>query len=377
MPSLSKKVSTGAFFVQFYDSDRDPKQKRVYLKDDQGEPITRQREARRAYRALTDEIEAGRFCPWRGDIEGTTLRSDRPDAPTPVVQAVEQFVHYKSLTTKPETADTYGYVLRPFAEVVSGAFVHEIDAMTVIEYVAGKDLAPSTRKSHADRICIFLRWAQSEGMIREDVTRSVRVGKVPARSLLDRFIKPDEFRRWTTFVEREGDPSHGWIVPVAEFGINTGLRLSELTSTTFENVDLKGGSVVVPAERAKNSQERRVPLNAMAYQAVVTERERLIDRGTFRPDLPVFQDRRGPLSRDHVSKTFKRYVREATFMPDRYHFHCLRHSFCSLLAQQGVPAVTIRDLAGHASISTSERYIHAFYRANADRATAALNSIWS
>src|SRR5512135_2028600 len=38
--------------------------------------------------------------------------------------------------------------------------------------------------------------------------------------------------------------------------------------------------------------------------------------------------------------------------------HVLRHTFCSRLADRGVPAGHIQKLAGHASITTTERYMH-------------------
>ena len=38
--------------------------------------------------------------------------------------------------------------------------------------------------------------------------------------------------------------------------------------------------------------------------------------------------------------------------------HVMRHTFCTLLAEHDVPIDVIRDLAGHASIRTTQKYIH-------------------
>ncbi len=52
--------------------------------------------------------------------------------------------------------------------------------------------------------------------------------------------------------------------------------------------------------------------------------------------------------------------------------HILRHTFCSHLALRGAPAVTIKELAGHAHLSTTMRYMH--LQAGAKEAAIALLS---
>jgi site-specific recombinase XerD len=38
--------------------------------------------------------------------------------------------------------------------------------------------------------------------------------------------------------------------------------------------------------------------------------------------------------------------------------HILRHTFCSRLAMKGAPAKAIQELAGHANLTTTMRYMH-------------------
>jgi len=38
--------------------------------------------------------------------------------------------------------------------------------------------------------------------------------------------------------------------------------------------------------------------------------------------------------------------------------HVLRHTFCSHLAMQGAPAKAIQEMAGHADLTTTLRYMH-------------------
>jgi integrase len=56
-------------------------------------------------------------------------------------------------------------------------------------------------------------------------------------------------------------------------------------------------------------------------------------------------------------KTGFRRAREAAGMPT-VRFHDLRHSCASLLVNMGVPLEVIRDILGHTTVKTTERYAH-------------------
>jgi len=58
---------------------------------------------------------------------------------------------------------------------------------------------------------------------------------------------------------------------------------------------------------------------------------------------------------NHVYNVFVRIAREAGVKPTRV--HDLRHSFGSIWAQR-VPLTVLKEMMGHASIKTTERYIH-------------------
>ena len=56
--------------------------------------------------------------------------------------------------------------------------------------------------------------------------------------------------------------------------------------------------------------------------------------------------------------------------------HRLRHTFCSILAAEGAPAKAIQDLAGHASIATTMKYMH-LSPANRAAAIGLLDAAWT
>jgi site-specific recombinase XerD len=60
------------------------------------------------------------------------------------------------------------------------------------------------------------------------------------------------------------------------------------------------------------------------------------------------------MTRDRVIKA----VRGAHVAGIDQGVHILRHTFCSHLVMKGAPARAIQELAGHADLSTTQRYMH-------------------
>ena len=58
-----------------------------------------------------------------------------------------------------------------------------------------------------------------------------------------------------------------------------------------------------------------------------------------------------------VARAFERGVRRAG-LPITGQLHILRHTFCSWLAIRGATTKAIQKLAGHASLTTTQRYMH-------------------
>ena len=66
----------------------------------------------------------------------------------------------------------------------------------------------------------------------------------------------------------------------------------------------------------------------------------------------------GPLSTQTVRKYLRRPFAEAGFVG--FYPHALRHSFATDLQRRGASVAEIKEMIGHASVATTERYLHGF-----------------
>jgi len=74
-------------------------------------------------------------------------------------------------------------------------------------------------------------------------------------------------------------------------------------------------------------------------------------------ELVFYRIRNKVLYQESISKQFKKIVRKSN-LSDKIHFHSLRHSFASLLAQKGVSLYIIKELLGHEDLATTQIYSH-------------------
>jgi integrase/recombinase XerC len=137
-----------------------------------------------------------------------------------------------------------------------------------------------------------------------------------------------------------------------------GLRVSELVSLNFGDVDLKSGiSKVV----GKGQKERMVPLGKAAVLAISAyiEVRHLIVTGKGVPHATAMfiNPSGGRLS----VRSVQRMIRTrglAIGARESVHPHALRHSFATHLLDGGADLRTIQELLGHASLSTTQTYTH-------------------
>jgi len=149
-------------------------------------------------------------------------------------------------------------------------------------------------------------------------------------------------------VEKETNPT---LSSIYSFAFGTGLRISEITNLKWNEVDLISRIINVKSTEdftTKSKKERVIPISNVVYDLLTN----LNNNSNY-----VFTKNGGKFNSTYVSKSFKKCVR-ATELNQKIHFHTLRHSFASCLAQQNVSLIVIKQLLGHESIQTSMIYSH-------------------
>ena len=147
-----------------------------------------------------------------------------------------------------------------------------------------------------------------------------------------------------------------WIrdIAILELLFVGGLRVSELCSLTLNDINLKHNAIMI---HGKGNKERLIYLEN--EEVIVALNSYLYQRKNGDSHLPyVFITKFGMmLSTQAVRNLVTKYTRLAGIKKNITP-HVFRHTFASLLLEEGVDIKYIQDFLGHSSISTTQIYLH-------------------
>jgi integrase len=138
-------------------------------------------------------------------------------------------------------------------------------------------------------------------------------------------------------------------------GGEAGLRCGEMIALEWGDVDLAKRQLCVRRSdwnghvgTPKGGRQRYVPLTRRLTAALAEHRH-------LRSKRVFCQDDRTSFTRQIVQGRMLLAARRANV---RRGVHILRHTFCSHLSMRGAPPKAIQELAGHADLTMTQRYMH-------------------
>lgn len=143
---------------------------------------------------------------------------------------------------------------------------------------------------------------------------------------------------------------------ILELMYATGLRISEVVSLEFKNIDFEECIVRV---MGKGKKERIVPINDYALKALkeyIDDYRPLLVKGTNNSYL-FLNNHGGLITRQGIFKMIKSECLKKGINKE-ISPHTIRHTFATHLLENGADLRIIQELLGHSDISTTQIYTH-------------------
>jgi len=147
------------------------------------------------------------------------------------------------------------------------------------------------------------------------------------------------------------------------FALYTGMRLNEICNIQLKDINFDERILSITNKenfRTKSGKQRQIPISDNLFKLLNEMLEQKPNDNIlslYNPESYIFSRNGFKLSANFVSKAFKKVLRKLN-MNERFHFHCLRHTFITNLIKNGVNINYVKEIAGHSEIQTTMNYIH-------------------
>lgn len=248
------------------------------------------------------------------------------------------------------TPASYATDLRQFAEHLADQGIDDVgkvDGPTLRAYLralSGWGFAKATLARKLSSLRSFFAFLKERGVLERDPARGIRGPGAPKR--LPRALSEEAMARLLAAATTTETAVRD--VAIVELLYGCGLRISELTSLRWDDVDLEERWLIV---LGKGSKERRAPFGGHAKSALLALKETARHEGPY-----VFEGRKG---RPLTVRTVHRAVTTLAALAglEGVTPHTLRHTCATHLLEHGASLKFVQELLGHESMATTQIYL--------------------
>lgn len=135
-------------------------------------------------------------------------------------------------------------------------------------------------------------------------------------------------------------------------GSNAGLRRGEIVNLMWSDIDFKKSTISINPKsnwHPKDFEIRHIPMNSNLSNFLKEIYP------TSKSPYVLSKENGKPYSSDEITTLFLRFLKSEK---KKGNIHKLRHTFASLIMQNGGNIYELKDLMGHSSIKMTEKYSH-------------------
>lgn len=159
------------------------------------------------------------------------------------------------------------------------------------------------------------------------------------------------------------DSKQRWVYVAYLMALNTSMRAGELWGLQVHDISPEGSSLWIRRQfnrvtldfgPTKGKKARHVPCS----DELLSELRSLIKNQKLKAEDTIFRNEKGlPICHDNFSdRQFSKDVK--AWGGKRIRFHDLRHTATTLMIANGIDIKTVKEICGHADITTTMNYVH-------------------
>ena len=268
-----------------------------------------------------------------------------------------EILKYVSVNLQNSTCKIYNRVLNDMGRIIGDKSISLINSRDIEHYktVRSAEVSASTVNIDINTMKAIFNIAIRLGWTAYNPVKGINKLSIPAKenlSFTDEQLK--------LIIDNADEKMKDIILT----GLLTGCRLEEIINLQWQDINFNEGILKIRNKdnfKTKTGKIRDIPITEDLNKLFITmlnkkRNNNVID--IFNPESYIFTNPKGCIyNKSIISKKFKKLLRRLN-IDERYHFHCLRHTYITKLIKSGININYVKEIAGHSVIQTTMNYIH-------------------
>lgn len=249
------------------------------------------------------------------------------------------------------TISTYENSLNHLSNYVNKDLL-KLNNKDIEKFLISLDLEASSVSNYLSGFKSFYNYYVKIGNIKSNPTDSISSPKLVKK--LPTFLTVEEIDNLLDIEIKDAFSARN--KSIMELLYSSGLRISELISLEFKNIDLNDCIIRV---MGKGSKERIVPINDIAihYLKIYVKEYRHMLVKNEQNNYLYLNNHGKKMTRQGIFKMLKKLCLEKNIKKD-VSPHTIRHSIATHMLENGADLRIIQEFLGHSDISTTQIYTH-------------------
>ena len=258
-----------------------------------------------------------------------------------------------SITIEDYRSDFLNYE-KCFPEIKSVEDISIDDLSNFVIFLSLNGLKTTSIRRKLSTIKSFYSFLEEENLASNIVDKDVSVQKIAKN--LPKFLTKNEIQKLLN-ATKKGDEEDAFAYAVLNLLFSSGIRVSELVNLKLKNFKIEEKLLMVTGKGIK---DRYVPLRDEVIFAIndyLKKVRNLIPRPLIDKEILFLNKNGRKYNRNSVYYLVRKYASIANIQKE-ISPHVLRHTFATVLINNGASVRHVQEMLGHKNVSTTEIYTH-------------------
>ena len=241
-----------------------------------------------------------------------------------------------------------------FPEIKNVEDISIDDLSNFVIFLSLNGLKTTSIRRKLSTIKSFYSFLEEENLASNIVDKDVSVQKIAKN--LPKFLTKNEIQKLLN-ATKKGDEEDAFAYAVLNLLFSSGIRVSELVNLKLKNFKIEEKLLMVTGKGIK---DRYVPLRDEAIFAIndyLKKVRNLIPRPLIDKEILFLNKNGRKYNRNSIYYLVRKYASIANIQKE-ISPHVLRHTFATVLINNGASVRHVQEMLGHKNVSTTEIYTH-------------------